>query len=308
MLIDDVTWTSHPVPATAAVGNVGVRVGHIGSGSPVGLLVASQHGDEGPWGGRAIRKVLETTPASDLRGTLRIVPMANPLAFEEGTREAHIDLEDLNFSFPGNSDGRHTERLAHVLATNAVDGSDYVIDIHGGGSWCLNAFVYRFEGSYDLADWIGASFVRTGYERGDASLTCYARNRGAKVVWIEMGGAGAQEEQWAQRVATGIRRALGKAGILAEADLPAAPAAIELGESKSLRAPAPGLYLPVMREDDVATIVPAGTTVGHLLEPVTHDIVHIFAAPFERTAVLLIRPTLAVVEGGEMIAALAKVD
>jgi len=83
-----------------------VRVGHIGSGSPVGLLVASQHGDEGPWGTRAIRKFLETTPLTDLRGSHRVVPVANPMAFDENMRESHIDRNDLNMEFPGDPSAR----------------------------------------------------------------------------------------------------------------------------------------------------------------------------------------------------------
>jgi hypothetical protein len=306
MLIDRVAWESHPVPATAATGNVAVRVGRVGSGSPVGLLVASQHGDEGPWSTRAIRKFLEATPFADLRGSLRIVPIANPLAFEGNTRESRIDGEDLNSSFPGDPNGKHTDRLAHVLATRVVDGSDVVIDLHGGGSWCINCFVYRFPGSHDLARWIGGPFVRDGIDR-TTSLTGYARSKGATGVWVEIGGAGKNEEIWAQRITDGVRRAFGKCGVLTESSLPDDPA-VYAGPAKALRAKAPGLYLPVMKEDDVGAVVPEGTVIGHLIDPVTNDVIETYEAPFPKTALTLLRPTIAVIEGGEMIAALAGID
>jgi predicted deacylase len=306
MLIDHIVWESHPVPSTAAVGNIGVRIGRVGTGSPVALLVASQHGDEGPWGTRAIRKLLETTELSELKGSLRVVPVANPMAFEEGERESHIDKEDVNSCFPGDPNGRHTERLAYVLAQHAVDGVDYVIDVHGGGSWCINCFVYRFPGSHDLANWIGGPFVRDGSDRAN-SLTGHARAQGAKAVWIEMGGAGANEETWAQRIATGMRRALGKAGVLTDSGLPDVPS-IYAGPSKSFRASMPGLYQPLMSEGDVGSVVPEGTAIGHLLDPVTNDVIETYVAPFPKTALTLLRPTLAVVEGGEMLAALSGID
>ena len=308
MLGEGITWHDYPVPSTLSAAHVNLRIGTIGSGRPLALIVASQHGDEGPWGTRAIRKLLETTPASDLRGTMRIVPIANPLAFEENSREAHIDDEDLNSLLPGDPDGRHTERLAHTFVTEAAAGVDAVIDIHGGGSWCVNAFVYRFEGGHDLANWIGGPFVRAGHERGEKSLTCYARNRGAKVVWIEMGGAGSTEELWAERIATGMRRALGKLGVLSLAELPDPEPAIELDEAKSLRTPIPGLYLPAIREAGVGSIVDEHTLIGSTIDPWTNDVLHEFRAPFARTALLLLRPRLAVVEAGEMIMALGKVE
>lgn len=308
MLKDNISWHDYPIPSTAATTTVNLRVGTVGEGKPIALIVASQHGDEGPWGTRVIHKLLESTPMSDLRGALRIVPVANPIAFEENSREAHIDLEDLNSLLPGDPNGRHTERLAHVFVTQVVDGVDAVIDIHGGGSWCINSFVYRFDGGHDLAEWIGAPYVKAGWERGDRSLTCYARNRGAKVVWIEMGGAGANEEQWAERIATGVRRALGKLGVLTEANLPEPKPAVEIEEPVTFRTPLPGLYLPAIREDGVGTIVEEGTLIGSTIDPWTSKVLHEFRAPFAQTALMLLRPRLSVVEGGEMIMALGKVS
>lgn len=304
-LKDAIVWEEHAVPSTAAYGNVTVRVGRVGSGSPVGLLTAGVHGDEGPWGVRAISKLLEQTPLSDLKGSLRVVPVTNPLAMEADARNAALDVLDLNSTFPGNPAGSHTQRLAALLAAQAVDGADVVLDVHGGGSWNVNCFVYRFEGSYDVADWIGAPFVINGPDR-PTSLTGYARSRGAKGVWIEMGGRGAQEESWAERIATGLRRALGKSGVLTEADLPAA-SSVPGGATTPIRASTAGIFLPVARESDLGTIVPQGTIIGHLLEPVTNDILETFRAPYARTALILLRPTLARVEGGGLACAVAEI-
>lgn len=307
-LAERLSWSSFAIPATIASPTIAVNVGRIGSGSPVGLIVAGQHGDEGPWGNRAIHKFLQSTSIDDLKGSLRVVPIANPLAFEENARTAHIDGEDVNMEFPGDPRGKHTQRLAAGLREHALDGVDIVLDIHGGGSWCVNCFAYQFPGSEDVAQAIGAPFIRNGPDRGETSLTGYALARGAKAVWIEVGGAGSNEERWAQLVADGLRRALGNAGVLTSANLPPVTSAYATGEAASIRTSMPGLYQPGLREDDLATVVPKGTIVGTLVDPVTGKTIETYTAPFERTVIMLLRPTIAVMEGGEMVSVLASAD
>jgi predicted deacylase len=306
-LIDALKWESYPVPATLASPSIGLSIGRAGTGKPVGVLVAGQHGDEGPWGTRAIMRFLEATPLADLRGSLRVVPVANPLAYEENSRTAHIDGDDVNMEFPGDAHGKHTPRLAAILREHAVDGADVVLDVHGGGSWCVNCFVYRFPNAHDVAAAIGAPFVRDGPERGTTSLTGYALSIGAKAAWIEVGGAGQNEERWAELVAGGLRRALALAGVVSPEAGPALAEESRLlsGPATSLRTSAPGLYHPTLREDDVGRLVARGTEIGRLIDPLTLRIVETYTAPYDETAVILLRPTIAVMEGGEMVCVLS---
>src|SRR2546426_8531323 len=96
---------------------------------------------------------------SDLIGTLRVVPVSNPLAMEADARCAPLDVLDLNRVFPGNPNGSHTERLAAILTEHAVNGADVFIDLHGGGSWCVNAFVFRNADAPEIADAFDAPLV-----------------------------------------------------------------------------------------------------------------------------------------------------
>src|SRR5215813_10338246 len=123
-LIDAMTWSRYPVGAGAAVGQVDLVVGEVGNSAPRALVTAGIHGDEGPWGAWAIHNFLVQTSVSDLQGSLRVVPAANPLAMEADARNAPLDTLDLNRVFPGSADGSHTERLAAALVTHAVDGAD----------------------------------------------------------------------------------------------------------------------------------------------------------------------------------------
>ncbi len=305
-LKDAISWQEHPVSSSLAYGTVNVRIGSVGQSGPVGVLLASVHGDEGPWGTLAINRMLEQTGLADLRGTLRVVPVAHPLATEADARQTHLDLLDLNNAFPGDPKGSHTQRLAAVIAEHALAGADTVLDVHGGGSWNINCFAYRFPGSHELAEWLGTPLILDGHDR-PTSLTGYARSQGATGVWIEMGGRGEFEEDRAATVSTGLRRALGRAGVLSEVELPYTSGIVG-GEKLPLFASTPGIYQPIKREADLGSIVDQGTVIGHLLDAVTSDIIETFRAPYPRTALALLRPTLARIEhAGAVVAMTADV-
>lgn len=141
----------------------------------------------GVGGAYAINKLMDSVLVDDLIGTLRIIPVANPLAMEVDSRVSPLDHLDLNRVFPGDHDGSHTERLADLIVKEALDDADVVLDLHGGGSWCVNAFTFVFPGSRDLAEAFEAPFLVEREER-EGSLTAYSRSKGVKVVAVEMGG------------------------------------------------------------------------------------------------------------------------
>ena len=309
-LKDALKWTAFEVGAGAAHGVVTVRAGTAGSRSPVALITAGIHGDEGPWGAWAIHQLLEQVPLTELAGTLRVVPVTNPLAMEADARCAPLDALDLNRVFPGDRRGSHTERLAAGLVEHAVVGADLVIDLHGGGSWCVNSFVFSFAGAEDLAEAMGAPFIvssagRQG--RRGTPLSEYATGAGAKVVAVEMGGRSPDEAIWAERIADGLYRVLSLAGVLTTHERPTpAHRSTLVGPSVALRAGCGGVFKPVVREKQVGTVVPGGTVFGHLLDPVSMDIVETFSAPWPETALMLLRPAMARVEGGAMMYVVAE--
>lgn len=299
-LLDAVGWKRFLLPGEAAGGQVQLVMGTVGNEGPVALVTAGIHGDEGPWGAWAIRKLLASTPLESLVGTLRVIPCANPLAMQADARTSPLDVLDLNRSFPGNRDGSHTEVLAAILAEEVVQGADVAIDLHGGGSWCVNSFAFEMPGGEALSAAFGAPFVAQAPDR-TVTLTGYARSLGAKVAAVEMGGRGEQEDAWATRIAEGLKRALVVAGVLKgdANDAPPQPS-IPVGPTKVLRPQRGGMFVPVLGVDKVGTIVPQGTVLGELLDPATLEVQEQFTAPFERTAILLLRPHIARIEGGAM--------
>ena len=170
-------WRGTPFGVTSAWGTTDLLLGEFGRGERGVLITAGIHGDEGPWGGWAINKLLQSIDESDVDGLIRVVPLSNPLAMQADKRNAPVDQLDLNRVFPGDPTGSYTERVAHILATAALENIDYVVDLHGGGSWCVNAFVFEMDGGRDLSLCFPAPFIVNAPTR-DVSLTGYARALG----------------------------------------------------------------------------------------------------------------------------------
>ena len=301
-----ISWKAYDVPAGLATGSIPVHVGEVGSGGPVGVVTASVHGDEGPWGTWSVNRLIAGAARDELIGTLRIVPVAHPLAMAADARQTDLDLLDLNNVFPGDPRGTHTQRLAAVLAEHALDGADVVLDVHGGGSWNINCFTYRFPGSHELAAWMRTPLIFDGPDRG-TSLTGYARAQGATGIWIEMGGRGEWEEDRAEHVTKGLRHALGRAGVMTPvSEFGSTP--VVSSDKVALSTSSAGIYRPRIRERGLGTIVERGTVIGELLDPVTSRVLEEFVAPYDRNALALLRPTLARIEApGKVVAVVGDV-
>lgn len=198
---------------------------------------------------------------------------------------------------PGSADGSHTERLVATLA-ELTHGSDVLVDLHGGGSWCVNAFVFRFPGSEALADAVGAPFVVDMPIR-DGNLAGHVAAHDTQIVAIEMGGRSVDELVWIDRLAAGIERVLATAGVLnaeLEPPTPATPAR----DLAVVRPDRGGVLVPVVRQDAIGTVVPKGTRLGIIHDLHTMEPAEELTAPYDATALLLIRPHVAVLEGGAM--------
>ncbi len=306
-IYDSLTWHEINVTAHAAARYIPLVYGEAGQSGKRVTLIAGTHGDEGPWSALAMKGLLQH-PLNTLKGRLRVIFTANALAAEVDARNSWIDSPnsvDLDGCFPGNPNGSHTERLAAHLAPLVTD-SDVVIDLHGGGSWCVNAFVKRFEGSEGLAADFGAPFISNAPNK-PGGLTTYARSLGIQVVNVEVGGRSHDEMIWRDRIITGLERALCNLGVLTLETPPASPdKAIDVGKTEAVRALAGGIFVPSVREDAVGTVVSKGTELGKVLDLHTLAEVQVIQAPYARTALMLLRPQVCVVEGSALLYVLAE--
>ena len=306
-IYESLTWRTVNITAHAAAQYIPLKYGEAGTGGTRATLVAGTHGDEGSWSALAIKMFCDR-PLTQLKGRLRVVFTANALAAEVERRNAWIDSPnpiDLDSVFPGKKDGSHTDRLAAALAPLIAD-NDVVIDLHGGGTWCINAFVKRFEGSEQLAADLGAPFISNAPNK-PGGLTTYARSLGIKVANVEVGGRSSREMYWTERNVKGLERALHNLGVIALDRPPAPPEkAVDVSATAPMRAQVGGIFVPTLREDAVGTIVNGGTEMGKILDLHTLAELQVFRAPYERTAVMLMRPQICTIEGSTLVYVVAR--
>lgn len=102
-------------------------------GGPIVTVVAGQHGDE--WNGVYLcHQLFRQIEPRDLNGVLVILPVANPWAFIEKRRISAVDSVDMNRCYSFIKSRKPTERVAGLLFESIYSKSNYLLDIHTGGS------------------------------------------------------------------------------------------------------------------------------------------------------------------------------
>lgn len=105
---------------------------HGAKDGPTLLVVAGVHGSEYV-GIEATKRLFQWASPDDMSGNLITVPCFGLPAF--WGLAAHInpiDGVDPGRAFPGDPEGSHTQRAAHLVWTQLVPDADFVIDVHGG--------------------------------------------------------------------------------------------------------------------------------------------------------------------------------
>lgn len=103
-----------------------------GNSGHVTTIISGQHGNE--WNGAYIcQLVYENLEPSQLNGTIVLLPIANPVAFQQGTRVAYPDGIDMNRVWGLSRRRKSTEHLTELIFNKIILKSDYVLDLHTGG-------------------------------------------------------------------------------------------------------------------------------------------------------------------------------
>lgn len=99
---------------------------------PVFTIVAGVHGFEYP-PIIATQELMQEIKTDELSGTIIFIPIANTSSFFNRTPFSNPqDKTNLNATFPGDSTGTITQRLAHLITNDIIPLSDVFLDIHGG--------------------------------------------------------------------------------------------------------------------------------------------------------------------------------
>ena len=126
---------------------------------PVVLIIAAIHGDELN-GIEIVRLLSHNLDFTHLSGTIICVPVVNIYGFQNLTRYLP-EGRDLNRTFPGSPDGWAQERYAHIIFTELVRKSDYVIDLHTASEGRINLPHIRAEMSHTETARIARAFGTT---------------------------------------------------------------------------------------------------------------------------------------------------
>lgn len=106
---------------------------------PTLYVQACQHGTElNGW--EAVRRAVSVVGQSQLRGTLIVVPIANPIAFQSRRHGFPTPARNMNRVWPGDGAGTMMpQRLAALLWENLVREADAAIDLHCWGDVSIPA-------------------------------------------------------------------------------------------------------------------------------------------------------------------------
>ncbi len=288
-----------------------IAVGTLASGAPLRVPVhtitgdrpgptvgisAGIHGDEIP-PIEAIRRFVAGLNAADLHGTLRVMPVANPLAVQGLTRHTPQDMQNLNRIFPGDPDGWLSEQLAHAIVAHFLPGLDALIDLHSGGLFPTVDYVYLLNDEA-LSRAFGFGVMYRTAQSFAGTLGTVAIERGIQTVIVEMGGGLAADEEYIRRGVDGIASCLRHLGALPGDPRPAASPII-VTKLLTLRPHHGGLLVPEVRIADLGTVVPRGHVLGRLFSPYTFEELETFTAPFDRTVLILHRGAVTHVQIGD---------
>jgi predicted deacylase len=227
----------------------------------------------------ALRTFLDELDESQLRGSLRVVPIANLASFH--ARSPFVVPHDglnLNRYFPGKADGSFTERLAYALFNEAISPAQFHIDMHAGDQVeDLEPFtIYDAseveDDSSRMAHAYGLGFVirteRSESPIGGMSSTA-AAEAGIASITAEVGGRGLVDDESVARHLEGLRRTLAKIGVLPAEFAPPTPP-VEIKHWVWLRSTTGGWWSSRVR---VGEYVEANTVIGTVrsLDDLTYE-------------------------------------
>jgi predicted deacylase len=268
---------------------------------PTLALVAGTHGSEvAPI--IALQRLRQSLDPAQLRGTLLLVHVANMPSFLGRTiYYSPIDGKNLNRVYPGRAAGTTSERIAHVITSEIIDRSDFLVDMHAGdGNESLRPYTYWSKLGIDArVDSISRDMALAwGHERivvdtdrpRDPAASVYTQNtaqvRGKPAITTETGWLGIPEAQMVDlnvRAATRLLRYLRM--LPGPVELVRSP--IWLERTEVLRSPETGVWhAAVERGQTIAANALLGTltdffgnTVAEIRAPFAGEVLYIVGTP-----------------------------
>ena len=262
---------------------------------PTLSVLACVHGDE-PQPIRAFQNVLAQIDRAQLSGALLLVPVANPFAFANFSRQSPDQHEQTNLwgAFPGTAKGTLTQRYAHKIRETLIKGADYLVEFHSGGA--AGRIQRRVDTDPDVGGALaeksremaiafasgGAALVH-GVPFSKSSASGHALAQGIPAVSVEIGGAylpESEENLYRVDLVRGFMNLLVHLGMLAGEEMRMRITYFDFAHRAEAN-PSRGGYL-VSRKthySDLGTEVGEGELLGEMLDPYSLEVVEELRSP-----------------------------
>ncbi|MGD2146326.1 MAG: succinylglutamate desuccinylase/aspartoacylase family protein [Anaerolineae bacterium] len=238
-----------------------------GHNGPWMVLVSGQHGNEwnGPW---LLHCLIRRVDPSQVRGTIVILPIANPMAFNEGRRTSLVDSIDLNRTYGGRSPRKPTEHLGAVLWRSVFSRADYLIDLHSGGAGEYLPFASAVNGTeLALARTLNLPYIHTPGRTKSGFLVDACQQAGIRAVLLEVGGGRSLDASYHPLVLDGLINCMRAVEILQGEPLPG-PEPYVFARKDIVSAPCAGFFFPSVQ---LGQHVDLGDALGTITAPLSED-------------------------------------
>lgn len=256
--------------------SIPVAVVHGSHPGPVLALVAGAHGTEYT-SIIALEELIGSLHASEIAGTVIIVPLVNIQSFERKVPHVNpIDGISMNRMYPGKPNGTQTERVSYLMTKQVVDQCDHLIDLHGGDlDESLRPYSYWTKTGDETQDRIsremvlafGLDHIIISADRPkDPNASRYLENtattRGKASITVEAGYAGTVEPDDLHALVTGCLNVMRYLRMLPGTVTPVShPVWIE--KIASVTSEETGIFYPLVRR---GTYVERGMRIGYVTD------------------------------------------
>lgn len=285
---------------------------YAGGPGPTVYVQAAQHGIElnGP---AALRRLHARLADAEVAGTVVVVPVANPPAFDHRsyTTPSAYDVvnPNLNRVWPGDREGSLQERLAARLWDLAGE-ADAAVDLHTGTADMLEHVRYRAADgtARELAAAFGTEFVLADTDDEASAGGTFreaAANAGIPAVTAELGNSRTLSHDAVETGVDGIENVLRSLSVLPEPPESGPDPTTLRDDGETVRAAASGLF-ELQPDVVVGESVPPEAELGTVYCPSTFEPLQTVTTDDGGVPYSLARES--VVAAGERIAALATRD
>jgi hypothetical protein len=255
---------NHPIVDPGSGTETYVPIGTVrGGDGPVLCVIGGVHGSEYA-AHDAVALFWERLDPDALQGEVRVVLAADVTAMVAHSAYVNpVDGKNLNRVWPGDPDGTLTQRIAHLITTTCVEGSDAVIDVHGG-EWDedIDCFIITHKvgdadldrRTVELAMALGFTYVEVtdahGPVLGTGTGSGEAMKGGRPAMTLEAGGAGGRDRRYVMAHVLGLENACRHLGILPGRPFPWDGQSVLLDHGVLIKTTKEGLYRPAVQIGD----------------------------------------------------------